>query len=69
MIYAFIACQLFVVLFIALHDWIPMGKLNNLQGIRAADTTRKLIFVTALSALPFLVALLGSIETLILDFL
>jgi hypothetical protein len=59
-IHAFIACQLFVVLFIALHDWIPMGKLNNLAGIRAADTLGKRIFVTALSTLPFLLALLGS---------
>jgi hypothetical protein len=36
-IYAFIGCQLCVVLFIALHDWIPLGKLNNLAGIRAVD--------------------------------
>jgi hypothetical protein len=61
MIYAFLVCQLLVVLFIALHDWIPLGKLSNIQGIRAADTTRKLLFVTALSTLPFAVAFVASI--------
>jgi hypothetical protein len=60
MIYAFLACQFFVVIFIALHDWIPLGKLTNLKGIRAADSTRKLVVMTALSTLPFAVALVAS---------
>jgi len=60
MIDALIACQLVVVLFIALHDWIPLGRLNNLQGIRAADTTGKLLFVTLLSTLPFAIGLAAS---------
>ena len=61
MFYAFLACQSYVVLFIAVHDWIPLGKLNNLAGIRAADTMPKLLGVTALSALPFAIGLAGSI--------
>jgi hypothetical protein len=61
MIYAFIACQFFVVLFIALHDWIPLGKLNNLAGIRSVDSLAKRVIVTALSALPFAIGLAGSI--------
>ena len=61
MIYAFIACQLFVVSFIAFHDWIPLGKLNNLAGIRAVDSLAKRIVVTVLSALPYAVCLAGSI--------
>ena len=36
---ALLGCQCLVVLFIALHDWIPLGKLNNLAGIRSVDTT------------------------------
>lgn len=60
MIYAFLACQLFVVLFIALHDWLPLGKLNNLHGIRAADATRRLFVITTLSTLPFAIALVAS---------
>ena len=39
---AFLVSQFVVVLFIALHDWIPLGRLNNLEKIRAVDTTRKL---------------------------
>jgi hypothetical protein len=61
MYYAFLACQFYVVLFIALHDWIPLGRLNNLEGIRASDTTGKLIAVTALSTLPYASAFAGSV--------
>jgi hypothetical protein len=61
MLYTFIACQIFVVLFIALHDWIPLGKLNNLAGIRAVDSLAKRVIVTALSALPYAICLAGSI--------
>jgi hypothetical protein len=61
MIYAFIACQIFIVLFIALHDWIPLGKLNNLAGIRAIDSLGKRLIVTALSTLPYAICLAGSV--------
>jgi hypothetical protein len=60
MIYIFLACQLFVVLFIALHDWIPLGELNNLPAVRAADPTGKLVFVTVLSTLPFAIGFAAS---------
>jgi hypothetical protein len=61
MIYAFIACQFFVVLFIALHDWFPLGRLNNLAGIRAVDSLAKRVAVTVLSALPYAIGLAGTI--------
>jgi hypothetical protein len=60
-IYGFLGCELYVVLFIALHDWIPLGRLNNLDGIRAVDTRGKLLAVTALSTLPFAIGLGASI--------
>ncbi len=50
-----------MVLFIAVHDWIPLGKLNNLEGIRSADTMPRLLRVTAISVLPFAIGLAGSI--------
>ena len=59
--HAFIGCQLFVVLFVALHDWIPLGPLNNLAGIRAVDSLKKRLVVTALSTLPFAIGLLASV--------
>jgi hypothetical protein len=61
MIYAFLACQTIVVLFIGVHDWLPLGKLNNLRGIRATDTRGRLATVTILSTLPFAIALVGSV--------
>jgi hypothetical protein len=63
MLHLFLACQGFVVLFIALHDWIPLGSLNNLSRIRAADSTPKLLVVTVLSTLPFAVAFAASPQT------
>jgi hypothetical protein len=61
-ILAFIACQTFVVLFIALHDWVPLGKLNNVKGVRSADPIRKLAVTTLVSVLPFAVALIATIH-------
>jgi hypothetical protein len=58
----FLGCQFFVVLFIALHDWVPLGKLNNLVGVRAADTTTRLFFVSVLSTLPYAVGLAATLH-------
>jgi hypothetical protein len=68
MIPAFIACQTFVVLFIALHDWIPLGSLNNVKGVRAADPVGKLAVSTLVSVLPFAVALAGTVRYAALPF-
>jgi hypothetical protein len=57
----FIACQFYVVLFIAIHDWIPLGRLNNLIAVRAADSTFRLLLVTAVSTLPYAIGLAGSL--------
>jgi hypothetical protein len=59
---AFIECQGLVVLFIATHDWIPLGRLNNLDGIRRVDTKRRLLRVTVLSTLPFAIAFAASLH-------
>jgi hypothetical protein len=56
-----LTCQGFVVLFLALHDWIPLGSLNNLAGIRATDSKARRLMVTAYSALPFLIGFLASV--------
>jgi hypothetical protein len=52
-VFAFLIGQLIVVMFIALHDWLPLGPLNNLTAIRAADSRLKLLLTTVLSTLPF----------------
>jgi hypothetical protein len=60
MMLAFLTCQLCVTLFIALHDWLPLGRLNNLGGIRAADSRLRRLVTTVVSVLPFAIGLAGS---------
>jgi hypothetical protein len=60
LIIAFLGCQLLVVLFIALHDSVPLGKLSNPAAIRATDTRRRLLLVTVLSALPYAIGFAAS---------
>src|ERR1700679_1183278 len=55
MLSGFLGCQLFVVLFIALHDWAALGSLNNLAAIRATDSRSRLLIVTLISALPYVI--------------
>ena len=58
---ALLALQTFTVLFLALHDWIPLGTLNNLAGVHAADSGAKLLTTTLLSAAPYAFGLAASI--------
>src|ERR1700735_4463801 len=60
LIYGLLACQVFVVVFVALHDWVPLGKLNNIKAAKAVDPPGKLAVVTALSTLPFAIGLSAS---------
>jgi hypothetical protein len=50
---AAIALEVYVTFFVALHDWIPLGRLNDLKAVRAAEPLGRLIAVTILSTLPF----------------
>jgi hypothetical protein len=43
--------------FLLLHDWVPLGRLNNLAAVHASDPPAKLLRVTLLSALPFALVL------------
>jgi hypothetical protein len=54
------ALQCFHVLFLALHDWIPLGTLNDVKAVRAADPVRKLVVGTLISLTPFAIGLAGS---------
>jgi len=58
---ALLALQTFTVLFLALRDWIPLGTLNNVAGVRAADSRSKLFTTTLLSAAPYAFGLAASI--------
>jgi hypothetical protein len=48
-----ICLQIYVTLFVALHDWVPMGRLNDVKAVRANEPLGRLIAVTVLSTLPF----------------
>lgn len=47
------ALQLLQVLFLALHDWVPLGRLNDVERVRAEDSAGKLAATTAVSTAPF----------------
>jgi hypothetical protein len=59
---ALIALQAFAVAFLALHDWIPLGRLNDLKAVQAADSRGRLAVVTLLSAAPFAYGLAASLD-------
>jgi hypothetical protein len=56
-----IALQAYVVLFVACHDWVPLGRFNNVRAVRASEGSGRLILVTSLSALPFAFGLAESL--------
>lgn len=56
-----VALQCFVVLFVALHNWIPLGSLNDLKGVRAAFPTGKLFITTLINLTPVAIGLAASI--------
>jgi hypothetical protein len=58
-----IGAQAVQVVFLLLHDWIPLGRLSNLAAVRAIDSTQRLLWTTLLSALPYAVGLGFSIAT------
>lgn len=59
--HALVICQVIAVIFLALHDWVPLGTLNNVTGLRTVDTRGKLLSSTAVSTLPFAAVLFASI--------
>ena len=52
--------QCFHLLFLGLHDWIPLGRLNDVKAVRAANPGRKLLFGTLVSLAPFAFGLAAS---------
>ena len=52
-----IALQVFQVLFLWLHDWIPLGRLNDTAAVRSQDTRLRLVVVTLVQSVPYTVGL------------
>ena len=57
-----IALQVFQVLFLALHDWVPFGRLNGVSAVRRQDSTLRLTVVTLIQTLPFAFGLFWSMR-------
>jgi hypothetical protein len=49
---AFLALQAFIVVFLLLHDWVPLGRWNNAAAKRHEDTLFHLVWTTLLAAVP-----------------
>ena len=64
MITALLVLQTFHVLFLGLHDWIPLGRLNDLRAVRAENSTHKLVLGTLVSTIPFAFGWAASIHYL-----
>lgn len=60
MVRLLLALQMFHVLFLMLHDWVPLGKLNDVKAVRAENLGQRLLWTTLISAMPFVVPLVGS---------
>jgi hypothetical protein len=50
----FLGLQAFHVAFLLFHDWVPLGRFNDIRAQRTTDPVRKRVLTTALSALPYL---------------
>jgi len=50
----FVGLQAFQLLFMLLHDWIPIGRLNDLAGVRSQNSRGALLRDTAINATPAL---------------
>ncbi len=48
-----LALQIFHVAFLALHDWIPLGRLNDVRAVRQENPGSKLFVATFISTVLF----------------
>lgn len=55
-----IALQGLQVLFLWLHDWVPVPPLNDVAAVRAEDGTAKLARTTLIQAVPWTIGLVAS---------
>lgn len=57
---ALLVLQAFQVLFLWIHDWVPLGRLNDVAAVRRQDPTRRLVTVTLIQSVPFTIGLIFS---------
>jgi len=52
--------QALQVAFLWIHDWLPLGTLNDARAVRSQDSTRRLIIVTLIQSVPYTIGLIFS---------
>jgi hypothetical protein len=57
-----VALQAFQVAFLWLHDWVPLGPLNDVAAVRKQDSLGRLVLVTLVQSIPFTVGLAFSVR-------
>jgi hypothetical protein len=57
-----IGLQAFQVLFLAIHDWVPLGQWNDTAAVRREISTRGLIITTIIQTAFFAVGLFFSVR-------
>jgi hypothetical protein len=55
-----IALQAIQVAILWLHDWVPLGRLNDVAAVRRQDGVARLIRVTLIQSVPFTIGLVAS---------
>lgn len=55
-----LALQAYMVIFLWMHDWVPLGRFNDVAAVRSQDTWLRLAVVTLVQSLPFTVAFIFS---------
>jgi hypothetical protein len=58
---ALLTLQAFQVVFLWLHDWIPVGRLNDVVAVRSQNTTTRLVLATLINSVPFTIGLAYSL--------
>lgn len=59
-----VALQVLQVLFLWIHDWVPLGRLNDVAAVRSQDTLGRLVTVTVVQSLPWTIGLYFSVQYL-----
>jgi hypothetical protein len=57
---ALLTLQAFQVVFLWIHDWVPLGCLNDVAAVRSQDTLLRLAIVTLVQSVPYTVGLFFS---------
>jgi hypothetical protein len=52
------ACQ---VIFLWIHDWVPLGRLNDVRAVQSQDTRQRLVRVTLVQSVPYTIGLIFSV--------